>query len=157
MTKYNKKYYEENKIVYAARNRKWRQSHKTEVATRIRKWYNENKEYCRMGNRERGRKFRRTHPDYSIRLYTDRKQQLMEIIGHVCVRCGFSDPRALQIDHINGGGAREIKSVGYLRHIIKLLELDHDEVKKRVQILCANCNWIKRHENGERGGRTPVS
>ncbi len=65
--------------------------------------------------------------------------------GVKCVRCNFSDPRALQIDHIYGGGRKEIKKFKdnkkYLEHIKTNLE--------NYQILCANCNWIKRYENKE--------
>ena len=38
----------------------------------------------------------------------------------------------------------------YYKHIISLGE----EAKKEYQVLCANCNWIKRGRNGEIGGYT---
>lgn len=75
--------------------------------------------------------------------------KLLEILGGVrCIRCGFSDYRALQVDHINGGGRkdyqtkRELKSPkGYIEHVKKDIAL--------YQVLCANCNWIKKCENNE--------
>lgn len=75
------------------------------------------------------------------------RKQIMERLGTSCAKCGFDDIRALQIDHINGGGKREILSFnGNTRNYYKSL------VKKDLsdyQILCANCNWIKRYENNE--------
>src|SRR3990167_3657310 len=35
---------------------------------------------------------------------------VLDVLGNKCSRCGFSDKRALQIDHKNGGGALERKS-----------------------------------------------
>jgi len=72
-------------------------------------------------------------------------------LGRVCNRCGFSDPRALQIDHVHGGGTKEGKErsgrgAGLYRRVLL-------DTTGKYQLLCANCNWIKRYENGEhRGG-----
>ena len=70
-------------------------------------------------------------------------------MGGKCVRCGFSDPRALQIDHINGGGSKERKERGFNgnfhRHVLK----SFINKENKYQLLCANCNWIKRVENNE--------
>lgn len=65
--------------------------------------------------------------------------------GNACRRCGFKDTRALQFDHVNGGGNKErmsIPRITFLRDVLK------DDGTK-YQLLCANCNWIKRHENNE--------
>jgi hypothetical protein len=56
--------------------------------------------------------------------------------------------RALQIDHVNGGGTKERKIYnGQNRYAIILKRLL--ENSKEYQILCANCNWIKRYNNNE--------
>jgi hypothetical protein len=74
--------------------------------------------------------------------------KVFEKLGGRCKKCGYSDIRALQIDHINGGGTREIASLGHRRVYKKILdELDCGVVN--YQILCANCNWVKRSENRE--------
>ena len=61
---------------------------------------------------------------------------------------GCKDTRCLQIDHKFGGGSRERKQLGgdAQRKIYKAVL--QDEVGK-FQLLCANCNWIKRAENKE--------
>lgn len=73
----------------------------------------------------------------------------LDALGNKCVKCGFDDPRALQIDHIFGGGHQERKRIG------------NNGTYKRVvagepgyQILCANCNWIKRYEGHELKAKT---
>ncbi len=65
----------------------------------------------------------------------------------LCVRCGFTDIRALQIDHINGGGVQELKVVSSTDRVYRAILKNPDKTK--YQILCANCNWIKRVENRE--------
>ena len=71
------------------------------------------------------------------------KDKIFLILGDKCKSCGFSDKRALQIDHINGGGNQERKGksqgVQY-RLILTKLESGNSD----YQILCANCNWIKK-------------
>jgi hypothetical protein len=72
------------------------------------------------------------------------REKALNKLGNKCSRCGFSDERALQVDHINGGGtkeARRISSLGIFKRVLK-----HPE---DYQLLCANCNWIKRVENNE--------
>jgi len=81
---------------------------------------------------------------YQIKL----RAKLVEILGGKCVRCGFSDIRALQIDHINGKGTEEYKRKGNAMKSYKRY-LDDEEARKTIQILCANCNWIKRVEHRE--------
>ena len=63
----------------------------------------------------------------------------IELLGGMCNRCGFNDVRALQFDHINNDGAEERRcvSLGVYYHSIMAGRDD-------IQVLCANCNWIKR-------------
>ncbi len=63
---------------------------------------------------------------------------------------GCNDPRALQIDHINGDGYKYKNSYkSEIYYILKLIKENPDKVRKKFQLLCANCNWIKRAENHE--------
>ena len=75
--------------------------------------------------------------------------KLLLLLGDKCVRCGFSDVRALQIDHINGGGKQEMKKFGTNIVMYQYYVKNPEEAKQKLQILCANCNWIKRYENQE--------
>ena len=75
------------------------------------------------------------------------RAEVIVLLGSKCCKCRFDDVRALQIDHVNGGGNKARKenpswSVFYR----EILDGVH---KYPVQLLCANCNFIKRHENKE--------
>lgn len=77
------------------------------------------------------------------------KKQVFDAMGSKCVKCGFSDYRALQIDHVNGDGFSD-KADGYngkKRFVQALVSFINKEGK--YQLMCANCNWIKRFENNE--------
>lgn len=73
------------------------------------------------------------------------RQQILDKYGNKCVKCGFSDWRALQIDHINGGGSKEVRFLGQNKYFKSVLA----DTTGKYQLLCANCNWIKRFENKE--------
>lgn len=74
------------------------------------------------------------------------------MLGGLCVQCGFSDIRALQIDHVNGGGAEDRRSRGsWSNHHIYREILDTEGQSPKYQLLCANCNWIKRSISKEYG------
>lgn len=77
------------------------------------------------------------------------RQRVVDLLGGKCVRCGFSDIRALQIDHINGGGYREIKDISSKTRLRLVVESVKNKEMK-YQLLCANCNWIKRYEDKEK-------
>ena len=94
-------------------------------------------------NRKLRRNYQREH-----------RMAALETLGKVCVKCGFSDIRALQIDHMNGGGQKEIKRLGSRTKLYKLVIQSVLNKENKYQLLCANCNWIKRYENNEQPGRT---
>lgn len=70
---------------------------------------------------------------------------VLAAFGGKCATCGFSDPRALQIDHVNDDGYLDkwdrLDAVKFKRMVLA------EAHTGRYQILCANCNWIKRHEH----------
>ena len=81
------------------------------------------------------------------------RQRIMEKLGGRCVRCGFDDWRALQIDYVRGGGRGDYgerlgRFGGGMSYYYRVL---HDETGK-YQLLCANCNQIKRLEGKEAQG-----
>lgn len=77
----------------------------------------------------------------------EKRMAVMKILGNKCSKCGFKDFRALQIDHVNGDGASDGNTRGstFCLRVIESVRIG----EKRYQILCANCNWIKRCEKKE--------
>ena len=84
---------------------------------------------------------------YFKKKYTRSREACIAFLGSKCARCKYEDVRALQIDHKNGGGSREAKKSGgaYYSNILKKLLGGSEE----YQILCANCNQIKKNERNE--------
>jgi hypothetical protein len=78
-------------------------------------------------------------------IYDYYRFKAFEILGGPkCKRCGFADHRALQIDHVNNDGClrrRISKEMGVTlyRRVVKASG-------EGYQVLCSNCNWIKRAE-----------
>lgn len=73
---------------------------------------------------------------------------ILNLLGNKCNICGFNDNRALQIDHVNSNGSKERSSLqthAYYNHVLSEIKLGSNE----YQLLCANCNWIKRYEKHE--------
>lgn len=73
-------------------------------------------------------------------------------LGGKCVRCGFDDVRALQIDHVHGDGKGERASQQYAQGAYyRRVAQEAAKGSGKYQLLCSNCNWIKRYENNEHG------
>jgi len=66
---------------------------------------------------------------------TQRRLRLavLALLGGKCVRCDWADERALQVDHIHGGGVQEHKKLGGRGGVYRRV-LKHPE---DYQLLCA--------------------
>jgi len=112
------------------------------------------------------RKWKKENPEKfknSLRKHAEKmKKAAYEKLGNRCNNpgCGWinydgsrgcEDPRCLQIDHVNGGGNIErkkgVRTIGTYRHVLM-------DKKGLYQLLCANCNWIKRVSLKEHLGRS---
>jgi RNase P subunit RPR2 len=116
-------------------------------------------------------RWRFRHPEkvkeYSEKLAEDNrkirkklKEEIYHMLGNKCsnpnclVPNGCRDVRCLQIDHINGGGQKSRKQfqANYIKYYTFVLQ-QLKAGSKDYQLLCANCNWIKRVEAKEWGWR----
>ncbi len=77
------------------------------------------------------------------------RQAVLDKFGRVCNKCGFTDERALQIDHVHGGGRAERNGKRQTTTVMAFLRRVLADRDGEFQLLCANCNWIKRDENNE--------
>jgi hypothetical protein len=59
---------------------------------------------------------------------------------------GCIDVRCLQIDHKRGDGVKDRKACGTTSTFLRKVLKDNND---SYQLLCSNCNWIKRVENKE--------
>jgi len=150
---YSKKYRNLHPEKVKEQKRNDYEKHKDEYERRMKLW--------RKNNLKRYMDWEKNY--HHTEKYLNRKRELthilrlklIKLLGGKCVRCGESDWRCLQIDHINGHGIDEFKIFGrgwkYTKHIFAQIQLG----SKVYQLLCANCNWIKRYENNESGRGTP--
>jgi hypothetical protein len=74
------------------------------------------------------------------------RQHVLRALGNQCVRCGFTDWRTLQIDHVNGGGRRDRERWSNTHEYLNAVLAAPPGI---YQLLCANCNWIKKYERAE--------
>lgn len=126
-------YYHANKETILARERLKRRSEKYKA--RRREHYHKNIHRFRAKTREHHRK-----------KYLELKRAVLERLGGKCNQCGESRVPVLQIDHVHGNGCAERRAVSSaFRFLRKVLT---DETGS-YQLLCCNCNWMKRHENNE--------
>ncbi len=121
-------------------NKKYRKEHKDEIHARNMRNYYTDLDKTRKKKRQKGREFRRKV-----------RHQIIELLGGKCQRCGFSDWRALQIDHINSNGKVDYKrfksfNTTYLKHVTETVKNGDTST---YQLLCSNCNWIKKYEQNE--------
>jgi len=79
------------------------------------------------------------------RQYAALRNKVFKLLGGQCKRCKIKDRRVLQIDHVAGGGTRERKKHGSTKILKKILDGE-----KGYQLLCANCNWIKKFNKKEK-------
>src|SRR5579872_1127198 len=82
-----------------------------------------------------------------VKIRNKRRQFIMDFFGNKCKRCGFSDARALQMDHIHGRKGE--KRIGNVDQRYRFVRDFPEKAKSTYQLLCANCNFIKREENHE--------
>ena len=106
--------------------------------------------------------FRTKHPEKCRKYTRDWTIKLKyEIFSHYsgeqpkCAKCGFSDMRALCLDHIYNDGAEERRMItNGVRNNFNGQKI-YQWVKKnnfpdRYQVLCFNCNIIKQRELSEK-------
>lgn len=68
---------------------------------------------------------------------------LITFLGIRCIKCGFDNLMALDLDHIGNNGSLERKRFGHYRQEWAYYIQHKDELKANFQVLCRNCNWIK--------------
>jgi hypothetical protein len=125
----------------AAASKRWRQSHPEAVREQKRRYYARHSARLRLvrlpGNKARAAALRAS---------------VVAALGGVCKHCGFNDDSVLQIDHVNGNGRKDRARFANREQFLKAVLAD----PSGYQLLCANCNWIKRVDGREYGKGRPV-
>ena len=69
---------------------------------------------------------------------------ILDAYGRVCVCCGETCVEFLTLDHINGGGKEHLREVGNGYQVLVSV-VSENFPKDKYQILCWNCNAVKRY------------
>jgi hypothetical protein len=110
-------------------------------------------EYMKEYHRKHGRPDSRKAHKVDIKI----REEIFTLLGNQCsnpfnLEHGnfLTDKRCLQIDHVNGNGLKERKIFPsystFLKHVLEEIT----KGSREYQLLCANCNWIKRREHNEK-------
>ncbi len=106
-----------------------------------------------LEHREQKLAYQRSH-EVRERIRQRKRQQKYDIFAHysdgkvTCAHCGESRLACLSLDHIDGSGRlqrRELKKQGSEFY----QWLKRNNYPTGFQVLCMNCQWIKRETNGE--------
>jgi hypothetical protein len=110
-----------------------------------RDYYEKNRDKILAKKREWMREYRKRCPERSREVSRTAKQKLRDTIhmmyGDKCVICGFTDKRALTLDHINGDGNIERRKLSE-RGVYRDATMNYQPGKYRI--LCMNCQFITR-------------
>ena len=126
------------------RDHRWYLRHKEKHNETCKKYYYEHREELLQKSRERWPRYKDRQKELSIIRNHKLRQKLIKEFGGKCIRCGFSDWRALQFDHKEGSGNKDRKNKGSFAQTKNIMNN-----RDKFLLLCANCNWIKRYERRE--------
>lgn len=138
-------YFQKYKEKVYARIKRWRDSHKEEYLKKDREY--KLKKSPEVKEREADReRMRRLVLRYAVLSYYSKGDK------PVCARCPTSDIRVLAIDHIYNDGAKERRMLGKGNKrgspsMVIYKWIIENNFPPRYQILCHNCNFLKRLEN----------
>jgi len=156
----HRRYYQTHKEQIAQSQKQYRETHKEEILEQCRQYREKHREEIRIRcklfyetHKKEAKKYREAHKERRVinkEYHRNMRSQALERLGNKCLLCGFSDIRALQIDHINGDGYLERKQKLKGSKFYSLIaNLSDAGLKQKYQLLCANCNAIKTAENEE--------
>jgi hypothetical protein len=160
-----KLHYSTDKIKYNSKNKEYYQSHRLELIEKRKLYYQTHKDEIKaraknkiidpLKKREYSRKKYERYKDKIITRIKEYSRLLkLKVVTYygngicACVKCGFSDIRALTIDHINGEGHKHRKDSS-IRGNHVYLWLKKNNYPEGFQTLCMNCQMIKRARNKE--------
>lgn len=122
------------------------------------KWYERNKESARKKKAAVMRRLRAESPEkyaaQSRKAKRRLRERLLEMYGARCSLCGFSDARALTLDHVRNNGAEERRELGERGVYLRALDGGNSD---DYRIICMNCQFICRHEAGRQNQHPAVA
>jgi len=122
---------------------RWRQANKEKIKKQAETWRKKNPEKIRTIQQRRYQKYKSI---FALKARTKRqniKYKIFDKFSNQCALCNNTDKRTFQVDHVNGGGTQD----RLLLYGDKFYKAVLQDITGKYQLLCANCNQIKRWEN----------
>uniref|UniRef100_A0A6M3LEB4 Uncharacterized protein n=1 Tax=viral metagenome TaxID=1070528 RepID=A0A6M3LEB4_9ZZZZ len=134
---YDKNYYLKNKERMNKQSREYKQTHIERGKEYQKKYYQEHRE-------EELKYSRKRNVELKWAALSHYSKGTMS-----CKWCGFSDIRALSIDHINNNGKEDRKITGMGTPFYQWLK-NNNYPEGEYQVLCMNCQFIKKFHADDR-------
>lgn len=146
----------------------WYLLHQEELKARAKARYHANRDEINANNKRRSRlrgvkeyiapehgiprNDHRYYPEVQATAALRRRiRALQKVSGKarpVCERCGQSDWRVLEINHLNGGGGKELRRAGFVG-MAELIINGHRPTDD-LNVLCCSCNRLYEYDRGNR-------
>jgi len=149
---------DKEKLAY---NRKYQKSHRAEILIRNKRYRLANREAISASKKAIYKRDRKKILAQKVKYHRVNKKAIaarkraarvalrleaINCLGGKCAQCEFSDIRALQFDHVNGDGSSHRKRSPSITTTEYRAIAEGRYDGPVLQVLCANCNWIKREE-----------
>lgn len=108
------------------------------VLKRSKRYYSENKSTIRIRHEHWFRTHREKAREYSRNYMRRLRNEIIKKLGGKCECCSGETYEFLQIDHRNGGGTAERRTMSTSKFLLEIRRQKFPQDKYRV--LCANCN-----------------
>lgn len=137
---YMHQYYVKNREKALKRMKEYHNTHREYRSKYHKGYYIKNRERILRHDKEYQTKHREDYKKYRQERKLKVLQKISGLTKPICVGCGCDDLRLLEINHINGGGRRERRTISYpllLAHI-----LNGTRKTKDLNVRCRGCNAI---------------
>ncbi|MFQ5787719.1 MAG: hypothetical protein ACE5H1_07025 [Thermodesulfobacteriota bacterium] len=110
-------------------------------------YYQKNKEKIKQKSKDYYYKNRPNILIYHKNISGHKRMKLVNLLGAFCKKCGETRFALLQLDHINNDGEEDRNIFHTPSNMVSYYLKNPELAKKKLQPLCANCNWLKRQQN----------
>ncbi|MDE1873981.1 MAG: hypothetical protein KGI04_02575 [Candidatus Micrarchaeota archaeon] len=138
--------HKEQRSVY---NKQYRARNLTRLREHDRNYYSGNIERIRRYRKENSARFALQRKEYKSRLREEVFRYYSEGSAPRCAGCGETRISLLTLDHIHNDGASERRKLKRKGGIEFYIWLKKNSFPAGYQVLCYNCNWIRRYNSSD--------
>ena len=133
-------YYVKNREKLLVRGKEYHITHREDRSKYHKEYYIKNRERILKHDKE----YNATHREDKRRYHQERKLKVLQKISGLekprCVTCACDDLRLLEINHTDGGGRRERRTISYALLLVHIL--NGTRKTDDLNVLCRGCNAV---------------